>query len=57
VVMYVRCRFQETIRLCGSGSGCVIISHVILNQAIWRYEITDCFVQSHLKYLMSFEKC
>jgi hypothetical protein len=23
VVMYVRCRCQETTRLCGSGSGCV----------------------------------
>jgi uncharacterized protein YcgI (DUF1989 family) len=56
VVMYVRCRCQETTRHCGSGSGYVTISHMILNRAIQRYGITDCFVQTHLKYLKSFEK-
>jgi hypothetical protein len=30
---------------------------MILNQVIQRYEITDCVVKSHLKYLMSFKKC
>jgi hypothetical protein len=45
-----------TTRLCCSGSGCVSISLMMLNQAIWRYGITDCVVKSHLKYLMSFEK-
>jgi hypothetical protein len=46
-----------TMRLCGSGSGCVTITLMILNRAIRRYEINDCVVKSHLKYLMSFEKC
>jgi hypothetical protein len=44
-------------RHCGSSSGCVTISLMILNRAIQRYGITDCVVKSHLKYLMSFEKC
>jgi hypothetical protein len=35
-----------TIRLCGSDSGCVIISHTILNWVIRRYRITDYFVKS-----------
>jgi hypothetical protein len=56
MVMYVRWRFQVTIRLCGSGSECVIISHMILNRAIWRYGITDYVLKYHLKYLMTFEK-
>jgi hypothetical protein len=46
-----------TIRLCGSGSGCVTISLMILNQAIRRYRIIDCVVKSHLKYLMSYKIC
>jgi hypothetical protein len=46
-----------TTRLCGSGSRCVTISLMILNWVIRRYGITDCVVKSHLKYLMSFEKC
>jgi hypothetical protein len=41
--------------LCDSGSGCVIISHMILNRALQRYGITDCVVESHPKYLMSYE--
>jgi hypothetical protein len=57
VVTYVRWRCQVTIRLCDSGSGCVIISHMILNRVIWRYGITDCVVKSHPKYLISFEYC
>jgi hypothetical protein len=57
VVMYVRWRCRVTTRLCDSGSGCVTISLMILNQVIQRYEITDCVVKSHLKYLMSFKKC
>jgi hypothetical protein len=44
-----------TTGLCGSGSGCVIICHMILNCVIRRYGITDCVVESHLKYLMSYE--
>jgi hypothetical protein len=56
MVMYVRWRFQVTIRLCGSGSEYVIISHMILNWAIWRYGITDYVLKYHLKYLMTFEK-
>jgi hypothetical protein len=31
-----------TTRLCGSDSGCVTISLMILNQTIQRYVITDC---------------
>jgi hypothetical protein len=57
VVMYVRCRCQETTRLSDSDSGCVAISHMILNRAIRRYRQTDCVVQSSLKHLMIFEKC
>jgi hypothetical protein len=57
VVTYVRCRCQETTRLSGSDSGCVTISHMILNRAIWRYEQTHCVVQSSLKHLMISEKC
>jgi hypothetical protein len=56
MVTYVRCKCQETTRLSGSGSGCVTISHMILNWAIQRYGITDCVMQSHLKYLSS-KKC
>jgi hypothetical protein len=44
-------------RLCDSGTVCVTISLMILNRAIRRYGITDCVVKSHLKYLMSYEKC
>jgi hypothetical protein len=44
-------------RHCGNSSGCVTISLMILNRAVQRYGITDCVVKSHLKYLMSFEKC
>jgi hypothetical protein len=40
-VTYIRCRCQGTTRLCDNGSGCVTISHMILNRAIRRYEITD----------------
>jgi hypothetical protein len=57
VVTYVRWRCQEITRLCGSGSECVIISHMILNRAIVRYVITDYVVMSHIKYLMSSKKC
>jgi hypothetical protein len=57
MVMYVRWRYQVTTRLFGSGSGCVIILHMILNRVIQRYGITDYVVKSHRKYLMSFEKC
>jgi hypothetical protein len=57
VVTYVRWRCQKTARLCVSGSGCVIISHMILNRMIRRYIINDYVVKSHIKYLMSFEKC
>jgi hypothetical protein len=47
-----------TARLCANISGCVTISLMILNRAIQRYGITDLgVVKSHLKYLMSFEKC
>jgi hypothetical protein len=56
VVMYVRCRCQETTRLSGSDSGCVTISHMILNRVIRRYGQTDCVVQSSLKHLMISEK-
>jgi hypothetical protein len=47
-----------TTRLCGSGSGSVI-SHMILNQVIQRYRITDYVVKSHLMYLWHFKyvKC
>jgi hypothetical protein len=45
-----------TARLCGSGSGCLTIPHMILNRAIRWYRIIDYVVKSHLKYLMSFEK-
>jgi hypothetical protein len=38
-----------TIRLCGSGSGCVTILLMIMNRAIRRYVITDFVVNSHLK--------
>jgi hypothetical protein len=57
VVMYVRWRCEVTTRLCGSSSGCITISLMILNRAIRRYGITDCVVKTHLKYLISFEKC
>jgi hypothetical protein len=57
VVTYVRCMCHETTRLSGSGSGCVTISHMILNRMIRRYGQTDCVVQSSLKHLMSSEKC
>jgi hypothetical protein len=57
MVTYVRFRCQETTILSGSGSGCVTISHMILNWAIQRYGITDYVMQSHLKYLMSSKKC
>jgi hypothetical protein len=57
VVTYVRCRCQETTRLSGSDSGCVTISHMMLNRVIRRYEQTDCVVQSSLKHLMISEKC
>jgi hypothetical protein len=43
-------------KTCDNGSGCVIISHMILNWVIRRYRITDYVVKCHLKYLMSFEK-
>jgi hypothetical protein len=56
VVTYVRCRGQETIRLSSSDSGCVTISHMILNRAIRRYGQTNCVVQSSLKHLMISEK-
>jgi hypothetical protein len=46
-----------TTRLCGSGSGCVTISYMILNWVIQRYRITDYVVKSHLKYLMSSKNC
>jgi hypothetical protein len=57
VVTYVRCRCQETTRLFGSDSGCVTISHMILNRAIRRYGQTDCVVQSSLNHLIISEKC
>jgi hypothetical protein len=57
VVTYVRCRCQETTRLSGSDSGCVTISHMMLNRVIQRYEQTDCVVKSSLKNLMISEKC
>jgi hypothetical protein len=56
VVTYVRCRCQETTRLSGSDSGCVTISHMIMNRAIRRYGQTDCVVQSNLKHLMIYVK-
>jgi hypothetical protein len=46
-----------TTRHCGTGSRCVTILLMILNWTIQRYGITDYVVKSHLKYLMSFEKC
>jgi hypothetical protein len=46
-----------TRRQCDSGSRCVTISLMILNRVMRRYGIADCVVNSHLKYLMSFEKC
>jgi hypothetical protein len=58
VVTYVRWRCQVTTRLCGSVSGCVTLSLMILNRTIRKYGIIDLvFMKSHLKYLMSFEKC
>jgi hypothetical protein len=57
VVTYVRRRCHETTRLSGSDSGCVAISHMILNRAIRRYGQTDCVVQSSLKHLMISKKC
>jgi hypothetical protein len=57
VVMYVRWMCQVTTKLYGSGSRCVVISHMILNRAIQRYGITDCVVKSHPKYLISFKYC
>jgi hypothetical protein len=57
VVMYVRWRCQVTTRLCDNSSGCVIISHTILNRAIRRYRITNYVVKSQLMYLLSFEIC
>jgi hypothetical protein len=53
---YVRWGCLVTVRLCGSGSRCLTILHMILNRAIRRYRIIDYVVKSHLKYLMSFEK-
>jgi hypothetical protein len=40
-----------TTELCGSGTGCVTISLMILNRVIRRYGITNCVVKSHLKFL------
>jgi hypothetical protein len=57
MVTYVRCRCQETTRLSSSDSGCVTISHMILNRVIRRYTQIDCVVQSSLKHLMISEKC
>jgi hypothetical protein len=57
VVTYIRCKCHETTRLSGRDSGCVTISHMILNWAIRRYEQTNCIIQSSLKHLMIFEKC
>jgi hypothetical protein len=57
VVTYVRCRCHETTRLSDSDFRCVTISHMILNRAIWRYEQTNCVVQSSVKHLMISEKC
>jgi hypothetical protein len=57
VVTYVRCRCQETTRHSGIDSGCVTISHMILNWAIQRYGQTNCVVQSSLKHLIISEKC
>jgi hypothetical protein len=45
-----------TTKLCGSSTGCVEISLMILNWAIQRYGITNCIVKSRLKYLMSYVK-
>jgi hypothetical protein len=53
-VTYVRWMCQVTTRLSSSGSGCVTISHMILNRVIQRYRIIDYVVKSHFKYLMSF---
>jgi hypothetical protein len=56
VVTYVRWRFKVTTRLHGSGTRCVAITLMILNWVIQMYEITDCVVESHLKYLISYGK-
>jgi hypothetical protein len=56
VVTYVRWTFHVTTKRCGSGTGCVTISLMILNRVIRRYKIIDCVVKSHIKYLMSYGK-
>jgi hypothetical protein len=45
-----------TTRLHGSGTTCVAITLMILNWVIQMYGITDCVVESHLKYLISYGK-